>query len=123
MSLAQRQRNDIDIACQFLKGSQSDGARDIDPIKVRAQWLKGLKIGINEWLNSSGNTRFHEDIALSFSLETCASGALYSVVFSLKRILRNFGGLGQWLAQEVLTHHMIQCLASAPGFGVQSQEG
>src|SRR6266704_1897999 len=64
--LALRQSNDIDITCQFLKGTQGDRARDVDPIEVSSQWFKGTKICINEWLNRDGNKCFHEKESLSF---------------------------------------------------------
>ena len=61
-----RQSNDINIAFQFLKGSEGDGARDVNSIKVGVQWFKGMKIGTHEWLNGYRNDCLHEEISLSW---------------------------------------------------------
>src|SRR6266516_5511526 len=47
----------IDVAFLFFKGTESDGAEDVDTVEMRAQWFKGVEIGINEWLNGCGQAR------------------------------------------------------------------
>src|SRR6266852_3856009 len=57
----------IDVAFLLFKGTESDGAEDVDTVEMRVQWFKGMEIRINEWLNSCGNEFWTHVLALRFT--------------------------------------------------------